>query len=173
MDIVWKDVPNYEGRYIISNQGELKSHINGKYKTLKGSKNKDGYTQYTLNYKELDLYNVYGGHQLVAMAFLNHTPNGTKGYIVDHIDDNRLNNNLLNLNIISNFENTVKRYVNKKKYGVGYYKGKFKSNVWHNGKTKYLGYFNTEEEAHQKALKYVKDNNLERIITKDKEVNND
>lgn len=49
----------------------------------------------------------YRVHQLVAMYFMNHIPNGHK-YVIDHIDGNKLNNHISNLQIIGNFQNLVK-----------------------------------------------------------------
>lgn len=163
----WRDVPNYEGRYQVSNIGELKSFAYGSERILKGSISNDGYRQYTLNYKEKGLYNVFGAHQLVAMCFLNHEPNGVSTFVVDHIDDNKLNNNLSNLRLISNHENCVKRYEEKHLFGVSKVKNGYTSKVWHNGKMVYLGYYKDENNAHIRALKYLKDNNIERNIGKE------
>ena len=49
----------------------------------------------------------YRIHQLVAIHFLSHIPNKHIN-VIDHIDGNRLNNNVNNLQIISNFQNLVK-----------------------------------------------------------------
>ena len=81
----WRDVPGYEGRYKVSSKGDLISIINGVEKILKGSISNVGYRQYTLSWKKK--YNVYCGHQLVAMAFLGHSPNSKAGYVVDHINN--------------------------------------------------------------------------------------
>jgi len=163
MKKIWKDVPNYEDRYMISNYGELKSFLKTKTKILKGVISNEGYVQYRLSYKKKDLKNTYGAHQIVAMAFLNHTPNGTKGYVVDHIDDNKLNNRLDNIQLFSNSENSSKRFKADCKFGAYKNRGKFTSIVWHKGKNVYLGYFEKEEDAHLKALEYIKNNKIERI----------
>lgn len=47
-------------------------------------------------------------HQLMAMAFLGHKPDGTTRVVVDHVDNNPLNNRLDNLQLISNRENVSK-----------------------------------------------------------------
>lgn len=161
---VWKVVPNYQGRYKISNLGRLKSIINGKSKILKGSINKKGYVQFSLSYRAKKLYNVYGGHQLVAMAFLNHEPEGTNGFVVDHKNDIRTDNNLSNLQLISNYENCIKRNLNRPLFGAHKINDKYKSSVYHNKKMIYLGYYETELEAHKVAVDYVNENNLQRII---------
>ena len=53
MEEIWKDVVGYEGKYLISSTGKLKSILkNGVEKLLKGSLSKQGYWQYSLNWKE-------------------------------------------------------------------------------------------------------------------------
>ena len=102
----WKEVPNYEGRYWVSNLGRVKneSHLlslglqSGRYHSTTLSK--DGVRKSFLV------------HQLVAIAFLNFVPNGNK-LIVDHIDNNPLNNNLENLQVITHRQNLSKDKKNK------------------------------------------------------------
>lgn len=163
MEEIWKDVPNYCGRYKASTKGRLMSCKNGKTKILKGSIKK-GYIQYTPNHKSMGLYNVYGAHQLVAITFMNHIPNGVNGYVVDHIDDNKLNNNIENLRLLSNRDNIIKGRSVTSKYGVKKYFSRYQSRVWHNKKSVYLGTFDTEDEAYSVAMKYISDNNINRII---------
>jgi hypothetical protein len=92
------------------------------------------------------------------MAFLNHKPNGHV-LVVDHINNNRADNRLENLQIITQRENS-----SKDKKGVSKHTGVFwnKQNTkWHaqiqiNGKKKHLGYFKCETAAHlsyQRKLK--------------------
>ena len=45
-------------------------------------------------------YKCYGVHQLVAMAFLDHVPNGHT-LVVDHINDVKSDNRLSNLQLIT------------------------------------------------------------------------
>ena len=49
----------------------------------------------------------YRIHQLVAIHFLGHIPN-KHSKVIDHIDGNKLNNNVNNLQIIGNYQNMVK-----------------------------------------------------------------
>jgi len=153
---IWKsikDYPNYE----VSNIGRVKSLWFGKERILKGG--------VSVGYKKVQLtrYSInktFRVHQLVAMAFLGHNPNG-HSIVIDHIDNDRLNNKLDNLQIISNRENIVKN--NKKGrssfVGVSYQskrKAKWRARIQVNGKRKILGHFNSEleaNEAYQKALK--------------------
>lgn len=156
---VWKDVVGYEGLYEVSSYGNIKSISRTitkgnityvtKDKLLKQSVDTVGYPYVNLSdYKKQKTFRV---HQLVAIAFFNHVPNKYDGLIVDHIDNNKLNNMTTNLQLITNRKNSSKDKKNKtSKYtGVFWHK---QSNKWlaqfrENGKVKYLGNFETEEEA--------------------------
>jgi hypothetical protein len=103
-------------------------------------------------------------HVLVAQMFLGHKPNKTYEIIVDHKDNNKLNNNLDNLQLITARENSSKD-INKNstvsRY-IGVYKNR-KNNTWYSqikikGRGTHLGCFKTELEAHeayQKALSEI------------------
>ena len=160
MNEIFKDIVGYEGSYQISNLGNVKSIKFKKEKILKAPMN-TGYRVVclSLNNKNKVLY----VHQLVAMAFLNHTPNGYNGLIVDHINNIKTDNRLENLQLISNRENTSKdrKGCTSKYTGVCWNKrnNKWLSQIIINGKTKYIGCFNCELEAHleyQKELEMLK-----------------
>lgn len=97
----YKDIPGYEGLYQVSNFGNVKSlnyNRTGIEKTLKSKINK------STNYCEISLckngkMKSFAVHQLVAMAFLKHIP---EKYVltVNHIDNNKLNNNISNLEVV-------------------------------------------------------------------------
>jgi hypothetical protein len=63
--------------------------------------------------------------------------------VIDHIDRNKLNNNLENLRLITFQENLF----NQKAKGWSYFRGKYVAQLSVNGKQHYLGSYNTEEEA--------------------------
>ena len=91
----WKDIKGYEGIYQISNKGRVKSlnyKRTGKEKILKLSSDTNGYKKITLfkNSKR----KTYSIHKLVAEAFL---PNPDNLPVVNHKDENKLNNNVENL----------------------------------------------------------------------------
>jgi hypothetical protein len=94
---------------------------------------------------------------LVAMAFLNHKPCGHK-LVVDHIDNNPLNDRLYNLQVITHRQNCSKDKKGTSKYtGVTWEKriNKWKAHIRINSKLKYLGYFTDElkaANAYKKAL---------------------
>ncbi len=101
-------------------------------------------------------------HKLVAIAFLNHVPNGYE-IVVNHKDFNILNNKLSNLELVSQRENANRKHLKStSKYtGVYWYKRdkKWKSRIQINGKNKNLGTFENEHDAHlayQKELDKIK-----------------
>lgn len=110
MEAIWKEIPNFNGRYSISIYGEIHDVkrnvlINPH---LSGVKRRN-YPQVTLYKKDCDKLTKHTKrvHSLMAITFLNHTY-GDRKIVVDHIDNNPLNNNLSNLQIITNKENTIK-----------------------------------------------------------------
>jgi hypothetical protein len=116
MEEIFKDVKGYEGLYQVSNLGRVKSlpktwvSGNGGFrshygKILKATKCSSGYYQVGL-YKD-GVSKKLRIHKLVAMAFFNHAPNGYK-IVVDHIDNNKENNRVDNLQLITNRENSSK-----------------------------------------------------------------
>lgn len=167
----WHPVKGYEGFYKVSNLGNVKSLTrkvkcrpsnNGvSYRTLKGGVIKGiigsaGY--YIVSLNRFGIKETKKIHVLVSEAFLNHTPCGHR-IVVDHIDNNRLNNNSDNLQLISNRKNISKS--SKKKYvGVYEYKRKndmkYTSKITINGSEIYLGVFDTKIEASKAYLSELK-----------------
>jgi len=160
---IWKDIPNYESLYQVSNFGNVKSlerYVKGKVenrlqkenilsKRLVGGKGNQYYSVTLCNNKDRKQIKV---SVLVAMAFLNHIPNGYVGFTVDHIDNNPLNNNVNNLQVITKRENSSKDRKGISKYtGVTFNKksNKWRSQIWIDGKNKTLGSFDDELEAHR------------------------
>jgi len=149
---IWKDVKNYEGRYQISNFGNVKSlnyKRTKKERLLKSVIDGSGYNCVLLyvNGKRKQR-NV---HQLVAESFLNHEPCGFK-LVINHIDLNKLNNNVSNLEIISTRQNSNRKHLksSSKYVGVSWNKRekKWVTQIIIEGKKKHLGYFVCETKAH-------------------------
>ncbi len=147
----WKDIPDYKGIYQVSNLGRIRSLKFNKVKYLKRILNANG--RYSVNlYKQKRMTSNNRVSVLIAKAFLNHTPCGHK-LVVDHIDNNKLNDKLYNIQVITNRENLSK----DKKRGTSKYIGvcwskreqKWTSQIRINGKKKGLGYYKTEQEASQ------------------------
>lgn len=153
-----KDFPNYE----ISNTGKIR---NQNKKELKPFNQNNGYVQVQL-YK--DSFNKrFLVHRLVAKAFI---PNNENKKYVNHIDGNKHNNCITNLEWVTNSENILharrtglnpynkptlgkklggQRKGSSKYYGVCWDKSrnKWKASIVFEGKPHNQKRFNTEEEA--------------------------
>tara|TARA_R110002167_G_C12215118_1_gene608177 strand:- start:43 stop:549 length:507 start_codon:yes stop_codon:yes gene_type:complete len=156
---VWKDIPEYEGLYQVSNLGNVRSLKHNKVKLIKTPLDNCGraVTSLRLNNKT----NTHRVHILVAKAFLKHKSCGMK-IVVDHINNDKENNKLYNLQLITQRLNASKDRKGTSKYtGVFFSKsnGKYISSIRLNGKSKHLGYFVNEKEA---AQAYI--NELNKII---------
>lgn len=142
---IWKDIPDYEGKYQISNLGRVKS-LKRKYvledTILKTPKCSGGYMVVNLSKKILRV------HQLMAITFLGHTPCGYK-LVVDHIDNDKLNNKLDNLQLITHRENLSKDSTNTSGYTGVFLRPnkKFIARIWVNSKYINLGIYDTPQEA--------------------------
>jgi hypothetical protein len=145
---IWKNVKGFEGIYEVSNLGNVKRHYSNKSKILKAGTNTHGYKHVTLSKKEIKTYIVV--HKLVAIAFLNHIPNGQDN-VINHIDHDKTNNNLSNLEIISQRENANKLHIKSTSDYIGVYYNKnikkYHSRITINRKRVHLGYFENEKDA--------------------------
>ena len=150
---IFIDIKGYEGHYQISNKGRIKSFNRNAENIIKSSIDK------TKGYYRVCLYNSgkrksFYIHQLVAIAFLGHIPNGNS-LVVDHINNDKANNELSNLQVISSRENSSKdkwRHNPSSLYPGVYYsltKKKWASSISVNGTPFHLGYFNIESIAGQ------------------------
>ena len=153
---IFKKIIGFEN-YEISNLGNVKSNKFNKERILKPRKNSNGYLY--VNLSKNKKYKSIMVHKLVSISFLNNIPDGTQKIVTDHIDNNKLNNKLENLQLISQRENTIKSSRNKTGYfGVyeikGKYKTKYCSKIIINKKFNFLGYFDTKIEAHNEYLKH-------------------
>lgn len=120
MNEVFKDVKGYEGLYQISNLGRVKSLERKimkrgniytlKEKILKPCVDNEGYLHVRLcNNTKPCLWKV---HQLVALAFLNHDrKKAGVNTIVHHINGNKKDNRLVNLEIQSRIEHSRKHKI--------------------------------------------------------------
>jgi hypothetical protein len=166
----WFPVKGYEGLYEITKCGKVKSldkiRIGVQTRHYKGKniaivKSGVGYLSVVL-FKE-GLKKRWLLHRLVATTFL-HNPD-SKEY-VNHIDKNKKNNCVDNLEWVSNIENNCHMQQdrnNTSKYPGVYLhidKKKYKSQINHNGKRFYLGTFDTEQDAYAARCKYEKDNGI-------------
>jgi len=87
--------------YEISNFGNVRRKLlNGNYKYVNGSINNRGYKYFQVMREKKRINFLY--HQLIAKCFIGDRPDGL---VVDHIDRNKLNNNIENLRYITQNEN--------------------------------------------------------------------
>lgn len=147
---IWAVIPELEDRYLVSNFGNVKNIKRNKL--LKPGIGAGGYLRVDLMVNK-EKHKNFRVHTLVAMAFL-----GFKQYngelTVDHIDWNKTNNHVDNLQLITLRDNSVRNSFRRKnktsKYlGVHYCKQKKKyvAKIIKDGKKYYLGSFVNEDAA--------------------------
>nr|WP_297167569.1 NUMOD4 motif-containing HNH endonuclease [uncultured Dysgonomonas sp.] len=101
---IWKDVKGFEGLYQVSNFGKLKSFKKCSSGYILSNKNQFGdYLRYTL--RKVDYKKTVLLHRLVYETFVGSIP--TKNEI-DHIDSNRQNNKLSNLQCLDKKRHVAK-----------------------------------------------------------------
>ena len=186
---IWRDVKDYEGLYMVSNTGKIKSldrtviskkgfpiSLKGRELSQISNQKNKGYLGVSFS-KNCILKRRYV-HQAVAQSFLGHEIDGFNK-VIDHIDGNRENNNVNNLRIVSNRENNSSCYrddrhlLTSKYTGVNFHKGrqKFRATIVFNGKDIHLGNFDKEYDAHleyQRALSKIKTDDFDPSIYKRK-----
>lgn len=97
MSEIWKDIQGYDGKYQVSNTGKVrsfaKSYRNGEGLILSPYIHKRGYYSVCL-FDSAGKHKNHMIHRLVAVAFV---PNPNGYNVVNHKDENKLNNNADNL----------------------------------------------------------------------------
>lgn len=162
---ILKDYPLYK----VSNTGKVIS-LNYRQKNIEQELNpciqKNGYKY--VNLCKNGKNKLFTVHKLVAIAFLNHTPDGYKN-VINHIDNNKLNNNVDNLEIVSQRYNTqahktspnIKQRFNKfrvvlKIKGENIHLGNFKSieeaKYYYNKAIKNIDYYNGDKKEFRKII---------------------
>lgn len=111
MEEIWKDIKGYEGEYQVSNLGNVKSLKTNR--VLKQMQHNYKYVHLCQNSKK----KAFTIHRLVALHFC-------KGYseelVVDHIDQNKLNNIYTNLRWVTrsnNYHNVSEKVRQNRKNG--------------------------------------------------------
>lgn len=121
MTETWKNIINYEGKYMVSNLGRVKSIVwrGVKKETLFTPwLNKNGYPMVSL--RKNGEKTGYSIHSLVWEAFNGPVPDGLQ---INHINEDKTDNRLENLNLMTPSENCrwgtrTKRIVKKHKKPV-------------------------------------------------------
>lgn len=110
MQEIWKDIPGYEGKYQISNLGNVMSlhfkRSSTNKKLLKPIKN-NGYGYLRVTLRKDGKYKAPTIHRLVAQAFI---PNPENKPQVNHLDCNPENNKVTNLEWVTREENVQYGY---------------------------------------------------------------
>ena len=159
----WKPIPGFFGLYEASTFGNIR---NSRGKIMKTYKINSGYL--CLKFSINNVRTTHLVHRLIAKTFLGEFPKRPE---VNHIDEDKTNNSLLNLAWASSTENkqhsiksgtydkifTLKNSLGKKhlpnptsKYhNVGFdkFRNKWRGSIRHNGKNLELKRFDIEEEA--------------------------
>lgn len=103
-------IDNYE----ITRDGRVISHKKKIPRELKPYLDRDGYKRVTLTINGRTKH--YSVHRLVALTYLVNEYNKPE---VNHIDGNKLNNSLENLEWVTRSENTQRAYDNKQQIALG------------------------------------------------------
>lgn len=160
---VWKDIPDYEGLYQVSNLGRVKSlkkevlFKDGRKRTYKETIRKQHFNKkrgyFYISLKVSGVVKTISIHTLVFKAFNNYDEN----LVVDHIDNNQKNNRLDNLQQISYRQNSTK---DKKTPNICYISkyDKYMAYIWFKGKNNHLGYFKNYKYALKAVNEFKKTN---------------
>lgn len=104
---IWKDIAGYETHYEISNHGRVKSKYAGRNKIIPPHKLRTGYFDAHLSLGGKLKYVLI--HRLVAKAFI---PNPENKPCVNHIDADKSNNAIWNLEWVTHYENEMHSIAN-------------------------------------------------------------
>jgi len=184
-DEIWLDIQDYEGRYKVSSLGRIMSTLTNHGKPqervlatyIRSATCKYMYVQLWVK----NTHSTVAVHRAVAMAFL---PNPENKAEVNHIDGDKLNNNVCNLEWVTSSENKkhafstglhnkdkiTKRMIGTKwgktsKYRNVTYdpsRSKWKGTMKHKGKMLPQKRFDTEVEAARYVNKLIEEHQLDR-----------
>lgn len=136
----WREIKDYSN-YSVSNLGNVRNNKTNRIL-------KFGLSGNSIKYHRVNLYNYNGMkswyvHRLVYKTFNKEL---LDGYVIDHIDDNPLNNIPENLKQITNRENVYKHSLHK---GIVWDKNRSKwlVRIKLNNKSAYIGRYNDKDEA--------------------------
>lgn len=162
MKETWKDIIGYDGKYQISDYGNVKSiarlvpYSNRLLHESILSPGHDGNDYCQVGLSNNGRQKMFKVHKLVMLHFV-----GQSDLTIDHLDGNKDNNKLDNLEYVTQRENVSRHYkrqsVTSKYTGVFWDKklGKFRARIFVSRKGEHLGCFVSEElasRAYQIAL---------------------
>ena len=101
---MWKDITGFEGRYEISEYGIVRNKC--KLNIITPKLNKYGYHEISLR-KPGDRKKYW--FRIHRLVFEHYSSDVTSGYEIDHIDNDKLNNHITNLRMVTSLENNLNR----------------------------------------------------------------
>lgn len=100
----WVDIEGFEGVYKVSNLGRIMSNKRGYWNILSIKNSKGDYLSVVLKRNNKDKHSLsIRVHRLVYLSFVGQIPKGKK-YHIHHIDGNKQNNNVNNLELVKSSE---------------------------------------------------------------------
>lgn len=153
-DCIWKDIPGYEGKYQMSENREVRRLP---YSVTQRDNNGNIYVRH-FGYKKIDQAIDQEGYLSVSLdgvrvrihwLYYNTFIEDTKGYLVDHIDRNKLNNDSSNLRLVTPKQNTYNRIL---PYRPDIQNQNIKYQRKHNGSLKKPYYLRFTEDGKRRAI---------------------
>jgi len=157
---IWTSIESFENHYEVSNYGRVRSYKNNKngltpnFKILKNKIDSNGYHYITLckNKKKKN----FSIHRLVVFNFKKDLVIYNKNFCVDHIDNNKNNNYIDNLQVISNRLNSTKDRKRTCKYpGITKRKDKYLASCYVKKQKIHIGSYLTQEDAYLAYQNYI------------------
>ena len=142
--------------YLIYEDGKIWSKWS-KGRFLKPIVSRDGYLRITLSKDNKPKH--MSVHRLIALHYIDNPENKE---LVDHIDRNKLNNDISNLRWATYSENNINTCIKGaiKFRGVSKTNNRFRACIKIDGKLKHIGYYDTPKLASEAYIKYGNDNNI-------------
>lgn len=158
---IWLPYPSNHN-YEVSSNGRVRNISTGRELIANGDGN--GYLQVAI-YTDRKRKTIKV-HKMVAQTFI--VQFDSEANQVNHIDSDKTNNDVSNLEWVTSRENRSHYMMSQKKnqssqyIGVTWYQryNKWKSSITVKGKTVHLGYFDTEEEGRDAYQRYIEANNI-------------
>ena len=151
------DIIGYEGLYKIYENGDVFSVKSNRI--LKKMTSSNGY--HFVKLCKDKVAKITYTHKTVARHYI---PNPDNKKCVDHINRDKQNNNIRNLRWVTCSENNINSAIRgKSKYrGVGFHKqkNKWRTVITIDGKSKHIGYYETEIEAAKAYNNYIIENDM-------------
>jgi hypothetical protein len=141
----WKKIEGHP-KYKVSNKGRVSREYKRSIRILKGSI-QHGFTTIPLSNK--CHMTTKRTHILVWAAFGNGTSTNGRKFLVSHIDGNKQNNRIDNLELLSMNQTIAKAFRNRE-LPTGVFQvspGRYIAHIRHDSKSYHLGTFDTPDEA--------------------------